>query len=149
MKKNQNTPTELDMDRLGGHFASRLSMATPGLPHDVSERLRIARQLAMAQRKPVVQLNFVKNTQVNSNGTLTGSGDEGLNIWSILASALPLLALVVGLTAIQWIQQDDRTSELAAIDSALLTDELPPDAYADAGFAQFMKQGLSNSAKHD
>lgn len=149
MKKNQNTPTELDMDRLGSHFAAQLSMATPGLPHDVSERLRIARQLAMAQRKPVVQLNFVKNTQVNSNGTLTGSGDEGLNIWSILASALPLLALVVGLTAIQWIQQDDRTSELAAIDSALLTDELPPDAYADAGFAQFMKQGLSNSAKHD
>ena len=145
----KNSYTDLELNRLGNHFAAQLSLATPSLPHDVSERLRVARQLAMAQRKPVVQLGFAKRTQINGNGTLTGSGDEGLNLWSILASALPLLALVVGLMAIQWIQQDDRTRELAAIDSALLTDELPPDAYADAGFVQFMKQGLSNSAAHD
>ena len=137
------------MDRLGRHFSAQLSMATPGLPHDISERLRVARQRAMAERKPVMQLGFARKTGVQSNGTLTASGDEGLNLWSILASALPLLALVVGLTAIQWIQQDSRTNELAAIDSALLTDELPPDAYADAGFVQFLKQGLSNSAKND
>lgn len=147
--KNQNTSAELNMDRLGRHFSAQLSMATPGLPHDISERLRVARQRAMAERKPVMQLGFAQKTGVQSNGTLTASGDEGLNLWSILASALPLLALVVGLTAIQWIQQDSRTNELAAIDSALLTDELPPDAYADAGFVQFLKQGLSNSAKND
>lgn len=147
--KNQNTSAELNMDRLGRHFSAQLSMATPGLPHDISERLRVARQRAMAERKPVIQLGFARKTGVQSNGTLTASGDEGLNLWSILASALPLLALVVGLTAIQWIQQDSRTNELAAIDSALLTDELPPDAYADAGFVQFLKQGLSDSAKND
>lgn len=147
--KNQNTSAELNMDRLGQHFSAQLSMATPGLPHDISERLRVARQRAMAERKPVMQLGFARKTGVQSNGTLTASGDEGLNLWSILASALPLLALVVGLTAIQWIQQDSRTNELAAIDSALLTDELPPDAYADAGFVQFLKQGLSDSAKND
>ena len=61
---------------------------------------------------------------------------------------LPLLALVVGLLTIQWIQDDQATSELAAIDSALLTDELPPDAYTDAGFVQFLKQGLHTPA-HD
>ena len=147
--KTKNSHADQKLNRLGSHFAAQLSLATPSLPHDVSERLRVARQLAMAQRKPVVQLGFAKHTQINGNGTLTSSGDEGLNLWSILASALPLLALVVGLTTIQWIMQDDRTSELAAIDSALLTDELPPDAYADAGFVQFMKQGLSNRASHD
>ena len=145
----KNTPAELAIDQLGRHFSAQLSMATPGLPHDISERLRVARQRAMAERKPVMQLGFARKTGVQSNGTLTASGDEGLNLWSILASALPLLALVVGLTAIQWIQQDSRTNELAAIDSALLTDELPPDAYADAGFVQFLKQGLSDSAKND
>jgi hypothetical protein len=147
--KNQNTSAELNMDRLGRHFSAQLSMATPGLPHDISERLRVARHRAMAERKPVMQLGFARKTGVQSNGTLTASGDEGLNLWSILASALPLLALVVGLTAIQWVQQDSRTNELAAIDSALLTDELPPDAYADAGFVQFLKQGLSDSTKND
>jgi hypothetical protein len=29
--------------------------------------------------------------------------------------------------------------ELAEVDTAILTDELPPNAYTDAGFAQFLK----------
>jgi hypothetical protein len=119
------------------------------LPHDISERLRIARQLAVAQRKPLVLSRTAKSAQINSNGTLTAPSDEGLNLWSILASALPLLALVIGLMAIQWIHQDHITSEIAATDAALLTDELPPDAYTDAGFAQFLKQGLGTIKTHD
>jgi hypothetical protein len=90
-----------------------------------------------------------QTTQINGNGTLTGSGDEGLNLWSILGSALPLLVLVLGLTAIGWVQQDDRANELAIIDAALLTDELPPDAYADAGFVQFLKQSSNARAAND
>lgn len=147
--KIQKTAAETNMDRLGRQLSAQLSLATPVLPHDISERLRVARHLALSQRKPVVQMGFAKNTQIQSNGTLTASGDEGLNLWSFLASALPVLALVIGLGAIQWIQQDNRTNELAAIDSALLTDELPPDAYADAGFVQFLKQGPSDSVKND
>ena len=78
-------------------------------------------------------------------------GHSRVELALILADLIGRLpdVLVVGLTAIQWIQQDSRTNELAAIDSALLTDELPPDAYADAGFVQFLKQGLSASTKHD
>lgn len=147
--KNQMTPTEQDVDRWGQYFSGQLNLATPGLPHDITERLRVARQLALAQRKPLMQSRLAKNAHVNNNGSLTAPADEGLNLWSILASALPLLALVVGLMTIQWVQQDNVTSEIAAIDSALLTDELPPDAYTDAGFAQFLKQGLGTSASHD
>ena len=94
----KNTPAELAIDQLGRHFSAQLSMATPGLPHDITERLRVARQLAMAQRKPEIQLSFAKNTRVQSNGTLTASGDEGLNLWRILVSALPLVALVTPCT---------------------------------------------------
>jgi hypothetical protein len=148
--KNQNTTNDLQLDRLGHHFSAQLTLATPGLPHDIAERLRVARLRAIAERKPVLQSRLVKNVQMNSNGTLTASPDEGLNLWSILGSALPLLALVAGLMTIQWVQQDHFTSELAAIDSALLTDELPPDAYTDAGFVQFLKQELSTrAATHD
>jgi hypothetical protein len=147
--KTQKTAAEMNTDRLGRQLSAQLSLATPSLPHDISERLRVARHLALSQRTPVVQMRFAKDTQIQSNGTLTASGDEGLNLWSILGSALPVLALVIGLGAIQWIQQDNRTNELAAIDAALLTDELPPDAYADAGFVQFLKQGLSDSVKND
>jgi hypothetical protein len=147
--KNQMTPTERDIDTWGQYFSGQLNLVTPSLPHDITERLRIARQLALAQRKPLVQWRRAPHAQINNDSSLTAPIDEGLNLWSILASALPLLALVFGLMAIQWVQQDNVTSEIAAIDAALLTDELPPDAYADAGFVQFLKQSRSNSDPHD
>lgn len=147
--KTQNTLNELDLDILGRHYSAQLTLATPTLPHEISERLRVARLLALAQRKPQLQTRLINTQQINGNNTLTSSPDEGLNLWSILASALPLLVLLLGLMAIQWIQQDNLTSEIAAIDSALLTDDLPPDAYADTGFVQFLKQGLHSGAAHD
>lgn len=147
--KYPNTTTEQTMDRWGQLFSQQLTLATPDLPHDISERLRVARQLAVAQRKPLLQSRRAKSALINNNGTLTAPADEGLSVWSILASAVPLLALVIGLMAIQWVQQDHITSEIAATDSALLTDELPPDAYTDAGFTQFLKQGLGTSKTHD
>jgi hypothetical protein len=146
--KINTSPAELDL--LGRHLSAQLSLATPSLAHDVSERLRVARQRALASRNTLHVLKMSSQTaQINSNGSLTSTGDEGLNLWNILGSALPLLVLVLGLTAIGWVQQDDRTQELATIDAALLTDELPPDAYADAGFVQFLKQGPIARATND
>jgi hypothetical protein len=147
--KIQNLQSEQHMDRLGRLLSNQLTLATPELPHDISERLRIARQSALAQRKPLVLTRLNAATQAHANGSLTAPSDEGLNLWSILASALPLLVLLAGLVTIQWVQQDNRTAELAATDAALLTDELPPDAYTDPGFAQFLKKGLTGSPSHD
>ena len=86
---------------------------------------------------------------VQANGTLSGPPDEGLNLWRILASALPLLALVSGLMFIQTLQQDLAESDIASLDSALLLDELPPDAYTDPGFVQFLKIQLHQDTRHD
>ncbi|CDS55063.1 Probable transmembrane protein [Polaromonas sp. CG9_12] len=52
---------------------------------------------------------------------------------------LPLIALVTGLLVINTFQSDNRTQELAEVDAALLTDDLPPAAFADPGFVQFLK----------
>lgn len=147
--KHATTPTAAETDSLGHYFSGQLSLATTDLPYDISERLRVARQLALGQRKPLVQLQHAQNNQVNANGTLTSSGDEGLSLWSVLASSVPLLALVVGLLAIQWTKEDHIAMEIAATDSALLTDELPPHAYTDAGFAQFLKLNRSTLGQND
>jgi len=53
--------------------------------------------------------------------------------------------LVFGLIAINVIQDDKRANELAEIDAALLTDDLPPAAYADPGFSQFLKLSAGQS----
>ena len=68
-----------------------------------------------------------------------GFGDEGLSWWGRIASALPLLVLAIGLVTINAIQNDNVAREVAAIDAALLVDDLPPAAYLDPGFAQFIK----------
>ena len=40
-------------------------------------------------------------------------------------------------------------SDIASIDSALLLDDLPPDAYTDPGFLQFLKVQLVQPTRHD
>ena len=143
------TSTDHEMDQLGQQLSARLTMATQDLGHDISERLRIARQLALQARPSVVLLQRHLATNVQSNGTLTGGSDEGLNLWNIFASALPLLALVLGLLIIQSMQPDVVTTDIARIDAALLTDELPPNAYTDPGFVQFLRLQSVKPATHD
>jgi hypothetical protein len=55
-----------------------------------------------------------------------------------MAAWLPLLALLLGLLAINVAQDEFRAHELAEVDAELLIDELPPGAFTDQGFAQFL-----------
>jgi hypothetical protein len=147
--KNQPIHPDFEMDRLGQMLSAKLSAASLDLGHDISERLRIARQRALQSRPPLVIMQRRTVSSVQSNGTLTGSPEEGLNLWSFFASALPLLALILGLLVLQDMQSDDVTSDIARIDAALLTDELPPDAYTDPGFVQFLKLQVVRTAAND
>lgn len=128
-------------DIFGARVAARLSAAANDLPHDVSERLRAARVRAVAKRRALALQPATNTVMVNSpSGTLASQGDH-LSGWAWLAALLPLLALVAGLMGINVLLDELRINELAEIDAALLTDDLPPAAYADAGFAQFVKLG--------
>ena len=142
---------QLSHDHFGLRIASRLSSGSAELPHDISERLRVARQQAVTNRKRTQIVTSTKSASAvyGSGGSASMSfDDEGLNIWNRLASFLPLIALVVGLVSISVIQNDMRAKELAEVDSALLVDDLPPAAYADAGFAQFLRLHADYNATH-
>ncbi len=127
----------LTQDRLGLRLCARLSDATDELPHDVLERLRASRVQAVSQRKVAWRQSAAQVALVG--GTSLTFGDGRLGWWGRIGAALPMLALVLGLLAIGVIQNDKRADEIAEIDAALLTDELPPAAYADPGFWQFLK----------
>jgi len=127
-------------DEFGRRVAARLSDGSQALPHDIGERLRVARAQALAQRKQAPQLHTAPAV-VQSGGTATlggGSGGWG-SWWTRIGAVVPLVALVAGLVTISAMQDEDRASELAEVDSALLTGDLPPAAYTDPGFAQFLK----------
>jgi hypothetical protein len=124
-------------DGFGRHVAARLSEGSHELPHDIGERLRVARAQAVAARKQAPQLRT--SPAVMHSGHVATVGGGGW--WTRIGSVVPLVALVAGLFAISAMQDEDRASELAEVDSALLTDDLPPAAYTDPGFAQFLKSG--------
>ena len=136
------------MDRMGAHLAQLLSQAGSELPHDLTERLRVARQQALAVRKPepAPRLQLVAQ---GSSLSLAGPPSEGLGLWSILGSALPLLALLIGLITVQWLDKQQTVSDLAEIDTALLVDDLPPAAYSDPGFVQFLRQSTHETQAQD
>jgi hypothetical protein len=130
-----------DADLFGRKVASRLADSTAELPYEVTERLRAARTRAVAARRLAAQPQPAQAWLANGGGTAALGGDEDLNLWGRIASALPAIALVAGLVLIHSLQNDLRASEVAEVDTAILTDDLPPAAYADPGFVQFLKTG--------
>jgi hypothetical protein len=125
-------------NEFGQRVAARLSAGNQALPHDIGERLRVARAQAVAQRKQAPQLRAAPAVVQTGNTAALGGGG-GWGWWTRIGTVVPLVALVAGLVTISVMQDEDRASELAEVDSALLTGDLPPAAYTDPGFAQFLK----------
>ncbi len=123
-------------DEFGQRVTARLSAGNQALPHDIGERLRVARAQAVAQRKQAPQLRAAPAVVQSGNTAALGGG---WGWWTRIGTVVPLVALVAGLVTISVMQDEDRASELAEVDSALLTGDLPPAAYTDPGFAQFLK----------
>lgn len=144
-------------ERFARRVSARLESGTADLPYDISERLRAARMQALAKRKLAVAPKRERvrglaptaaSVRVAAGGGAAawghGGGHERSGWWNALVSAVPILALLIGLVVINDTQEELSTHEIAEVDSALLADELPPSAYADPGFIQFLKTSTEN-----
>ena len=139
MTNSLQNRSEILQERFALKATSYLSAGTADLPYDISERLRAARVQAVSKRKIAKTQTAASVVNACGSAALTWGTDDGLNWWSRIGSVLPLVALVVGLLTINSIQSDNRAQEIAEVDAALLIDELPPAAFADPGFVQFLK----------
>jgi hypothetical protein len=124
-------------DQFGARIAAQLDAAALQLPHDVSERLRAARTQALANRR--VSEAVAAPAVLGHGGSAVLGG--GFGFWGRAASWLPLVALTLGLLGIGTLQEEMRASEIAEVDAELLTGDLPPTAYTDPGFTQYLKLG--------
>jgi len=145
-------PADLDarVTRFGLRVAASLTERNAALPHDMSERLRFAREQALARAAQARAARTVASTaspavvRMGSTLALTGGprgagGDNGL--WSKLVSFLPLILLLAGLLLMQRGQIHEQIVAAAEVDTALLSDNLPPSAFSDPGFAEFLRDG--------
>jgi hypothetical protein len=131
-------------DAFGRAVAARLTEGAQGMPRDITERLKSARAQAVAKRKIVSMQVVAHEVSISGGQAVLQFGDADGGWWNRIGALLPLLALVAGLASIAVLQDDMRAREVADVDSELLIDELPPAAYTDPGFTQYLRASLSN-----
>jgi hypothetical protein len=122
--------------RIGLRLAARLSERSEQVDPDISERLRFAREKALERARAV-------STAAAGHAVVSGGPSAVLggtsNWWMRFASALPVVALAAGLALIQHWHTQAQIETAAEVDADLLADDLPPTAYSDAGFVEFLK----------
>ena len=144
MTKTTNlTYSHVDRDgleaRFGVRVASMLGERAQSTAPDISERLRFAREQALTRGQAAR-----RQEQLISAPVVVGRGRAAtlanpLGWWFKFGSAAPLALLVLGLAGIAHVHDKAQIAAVAEVDAALLSDDLPPAAYTDPGFAEYLK----------
>lgn len=121
--------------RLAARLAGALKQQAHELPSGVEERLRFAREQALGRARAA---------RASAAEGVGGGGGVGVLVrlgpwWPRLGALLPLMVLVLGSLLLVDQREREDFAVAAEIDSALLADDLPPQAYADPGFVAFLK----------
>jgi Protein of unknown function (DUF3619) len=121
------TSEELLEDQIGKTVARSLDRELNFLSPKVLQRLEKSREAAIVQRK-------------------VGTSSRSLSLSRLFPNLGPLTPIFVVLLLVfaiaQW-QQNARINDIADLDTAILTDTVPPDAYVDNGFRLFMKKMMN------
>lgn len=128
---------ELLQSRIAAAVVSRLGQRAAELPHDVTERLRFAREQAVARAR-AARRETAPAAMVGVAGGVAVAGGSSSRWWRWTA-VVPALALAAGLVLVEYWNYREQVLAAADIDAVLLADDLPPDAYADPGFVEFLK----------
>jgi hypothetical protein len=130
--------------RFGVRVASLLGERAAATAPDISERLRFAREQALARAQAArrqEQLVTAAAPMVVGRGRgATLANPAGW--WIKLGSVVPLALLVLGMMGIARVHERAQIAAVAEVDAELLSDALPPAAYTDPGFAEYLKTSL-------
>jgi hypothetical protein len=129
---NPLTSDDLYVDQIGKTIARSLDKELVHLSPKVLQRLEKSREIALSHQKH--GSSSVLPTRSSKSSFLPNLGP--------LSPILVVLLLVFGIA--QW-QQNARIDNIADVDTAILTDSVPPDAYADDGFRLFLKKMMNPS----
>jgi hypothetical protein len=127
--------------RFGVRVASMLGERATSTAPDITERLRFAREQALTRAQAARRQ---QSAATASSAVVVGRGRSAmlashLGWWVKLGSAMPLALLVFGLVGIAHVHDRDQIAAVAEVDAELLSDDLPPAAYTDPGFAEYLK----------
>jgi hypothetical protein len=105
------------------------------LPTSTTDRLAAARAAALARKKADAPLRSKQQRATFDLGSLFSMQ------WVARAAVVaPLLAMVAGMVGVYQYEREQRVAELAELDAAVLSDDLPLTAYTDHGFNAYLAQ---------
>lgn len=116
---------------LASRIVQHLDHGANQLESGVRERLLVARKAALSQyrEQPATGLAWAGQATALFTGHRVG-----------VRHLVALSLLVAALAGVAYWQNNGTATDLAEIDSGLLTDELPLNAYLDKGFDSWLKR---------
>jgi hypothetical protein len=107
------------------------------LPSPTTNRLASARKMALSRKKKEnpLRVAIARHAMAGNVNSVFGEHLSWLNKMSM---AIPVVVLAVGLVGIYQTEEARRIKEIADIDAAVLSDDLPLTAYADHGFNAYL-----------
>ncbi|MCY7316986.1 MAG: DUF3619 family protein [Rubrivivax sp.] len=139
MTSARSVASQLSLEaRLAARIAGALSLRSQALPNDITERLRVAREQAISRARALRLGSAAAPLIVGESGGTAVLGRLS-GWWQRAASVLPLIVLVSGLLMIDRWAAQEQVLAAAEIDAQLLSDSLPPAAYSDPGFGEFLR----------
>lgn len=125
----------MNEDRYAYRVRQALNLGLSNIPPAASRRLEAARHQALARQKQA-KLQMV----MASAGTSSFRTDTYIQY---LKQGLAVLALLLGMWMSFYWHSIQYITEQEDVDSALLTDDLPPDAFLDNDFFEWLKDDSS------
>ena len=126
----------LFVDQIGKTVARSLDRELAHLSPKVLQRLEQSRELELTQKK--MGHSIAPTTKSIKTSFLPKMGPIG-----------PIFVVLMLVFAIAQWQQNARINDIVDVDTAILTDSVPPDAYADDGFRLFMKKMLAQAKEEE
>ena len=124
------------------HFANRirqtLNQGTRDLPSSIALRLEKSRRYALAHQKQEVAQHALATPGHHFHWP-SGSHQH---TWP--RHILSVLALLVGMWIAFYWHSDQYIRQIEELDSALLADDLPPEAFLDTGFFKWLQKNNSS-----
>lgn len=125
----------MNEERTAYRIRQALNRSAQDIPPTAARRLEAARHLAISRQKQAVpQL------------ALAGGGAATIRLGPAtpyLKQFLAMAALLLGMWIAFYLQSEDYINELERVDSALLADDLPPEAFLDQDFFEWLSDDSS------
>ncbi len=121
----------MNEERYAYRVRQTLNHGLQDIPQSASRRLEAARHLALSKQKQ------------DSSELVVGTGSalallKAGHPMPLLKQVLPIIALLLGMWISFYWHSLEYVTQIEEVDSALLTDDLPPEAFLDNDFFEWL-----------